>query len=356
MINLSENRNSIHELFWQKKNSRPLYGFTIGSYFPLQRYPTAKRLASGERILPEIVEPVKMIVDYEQLFLLSKEVKQDLVWTSDPLAAIPWIEAMLGCNIYGGDSSIWADSPAMEWEDILTLKIDRDNAWYRKFIDFVETLSEAGRGRWSAGQPILRGPCDLLSVLRGANQFPLDFYDAPEMVNLALLKLSTLFKQVIEAFWTAAGQESQPIIGFYDLLSPGKCLWFQEDATALLSPSLYRQCAKEADRILASAYPYWLVHLHPASLYLLNDFIELPNTGVIEINKDVGGPSIGEMLEHFKRVLNSDKRLMIWGDFTLDELECMITSLPPQGLCIHSVVENVSEARVLSDFLLKDSV
>ena len=73
---------------------------------------------------------------------------------------------------------------------------------------------------------------------------------------------------------------------------------------------------------------------------------------MIEINKDVDGPSIEDMLPVFKKVL-AKKRLLIWGEFTEEEIALMVKELPSRGLMLHLVAPDVESVQSQADMILR---
>jgi len=78
--------------------------------------------------------------------------------------------------------------------------------------------------------------------------------------------------------------------------------------------------------------------------------LQIDNLKLIEINKDIGGPTISEMLPQFKRVLES-KRLVIWGALDLTDLELIKKELSAKGLFLNIVTPSIGEARGILEFM-----
>jgi hypothetical protein len=143
-------------------------------------------------------------------------------------------------------------------------------------------------------------------------------------------------------------------MGFYHLWCPGPCIWFQEDLAALISPKFYRKYIFELNARICQGYDYTLCHLHPTAFFILDDLLQIDALQVIQINKDIGGPSIEEMLPQFTNVLQT-KRLVIWGDLDEAELEVILRELPYTGLYLHIVAETVARARQLREFIIQSA-
>jgi hypothetical protein len=140
-------------------------------------------------------------------------------------------------------------------------------------------------------------------------------------------------------------------MGFYHLWSPGKCVWFQEDLTALLSPGHYREFVKKQHEKICSSYDYTGIHMHSSSFHMLDDILSLEKLKVIEINKDVGGLTVDQMIPVFKKVQEKGKNLIIWGDLNSDEIDLIKNSLRMKGLHFNIMAKSVSEARELMEHI-----
>jgi hypothetical protein len=67
---------------------------------------------------------------------------------------------------------------------------------------------------------------------------------------------------------------------------------------------------------------------------------------VIQINKDIGGPTIPETMELFQKVVER-KNIIIWGELDEHDLECIRDQLPSRGVYIHLIAANVERANQL---------
>ncbi len=195
-------------------------------------------------------------------------------------------------------------------------------------------LSERGKGRFPVGQPIMRGPSDIVGAVIGQENLVYGFIDCPRETVRLLNEAADIFLYVI-------GEQRRHIdlfsggrsMGQYDLWCPADCLWFQDDLTALLSPVIYKQCVLAVHDRISKSQPYTLMHLHPVSFYIIDSLLSISELNAIEINKDVGGPTIEEMMPVFRKV-QQKKNLVVWGDFDENEISMLKRELKPEGLCI----------------------
>lgn len=353
---MNNNKKLRHIEFWSgEKMNRPLFGFSLGSYFPAKRYLGAEKLlVDGLHVTPEMIIVEDFLDDYERMYKETIDVEQDLTLVASPYTGIPWMEAILGCEIIGGQSSFIAEPMHLSWKRIEDITFDPDNLWVKKYMEFIEKLIILSKGRFPIGQPILRGVSDMMSCLRGHEQFAIDYILYPDESIALQNKLTKFYIQFIKYQQEWLNEFSGGTgFGFYSLWTPDKAIWFQEDACALLSPKLYAKYLRKANEEISRVYPFNLIHLHPASLFALDEILTIEELKVIQINKDVGGPTIEELIPYFIKVVKKGKRLLVWGDLSLDEVKLICRKVPMKGVCLHIVAEDTNIAINISIFINK---
>jgi len=137
----------------------------------------------------------------------------------------------------------------------------------------------------------------------------------------------------------------------YSLWSPGPIIRMQEDATAVLSPPLYRKFVQPVDRLLAAHFPNNFIHLHSTSMFLLEAFLEIEEIRCLQINNDVGGPPVKEMVPYFQMVQKARRPLLIRGSFNPEEMQLLMDSLEPRGLFLNIMVNTMQEVESLRPLL-----
>ena len=347
-------RIEMHRLFWERGSQPwPIAAFRIEPHqFTAFHYQPGETLLKTHKVItPDLLEVEAYLSDYERMFQDAEALGQDAFWTADPFTAIPWIEAILGCRVTATDSSFVSEPCMKSPEEMDRIKIDPDNPWLAKYLEFTDMLVEAGRGRFPVGQPILRGPSDVASALLGQTDMILALYDEPEIMKEFLLRTGTALARLTEI----QADRIPPFhggsaLGNYHVYCPGKGCWYQEDASALMSPELYRQFLREPERIICSGYDQTAIHLHPTSFFIVDDLLENDWLKAIEVNKDTGGPTIEETIPVFKKILTR-KSLIIQGIIDMDDLRCLQANLPPDGLFIQIVVPSRDEAGEMLDFI-----
>jgi DNA-binding FadR family transcriptional regulator len=341
-------RLALHRTFWvRKEQPRPLASFRVGDFFFARHFQAALPLLEpGKTVLPEMLTVSDFLPDYERMFREAEELAQDGFWTAEPYTGIPWMEAILGCPIRAGKESFtsqpWLASPEEALEKV---RFDPQNPWLAKYLEFSSALARQSRGRYPLGMPIMRGPTDLIGALLGQQQMVMALMDTdPQVMTRLIERVTQAFLDVI-----AAQRRLTPpfyggqALGFYHIWTPGKAIWFQDDLSSLLSPKLYRQFFLDSARMILAGQDYTAVHLHPNCFFILDELLTLENLKAVQVNKDVSGPGIQEMLPVLGKIMQT-RGLILWGDLTVEDLALVRKSLPCRGLALNVVAPTREEA------------
>lgn len=336
-------------------------GIWVGSYMPFQMYKKAvEKLSFWDQSLvtPEALNPKDFLVDIDRLFWEHEQTGDDLIWAATPLIGFPWMEAIVGCSIRACSDSFWAEPYIQTWEQINNISFSSKNKWFQKILEFKEVFIEHSRGRYpvATSPSPMRGPGDMMGASLGQERLCLELYDNPGMVK----KLASIYTDI----WIQVNKiqiKKTPkflngyVVAYYNIWTPDFCQYDQEDALDYFSPHFFEEVLLEQHRRIYNSFPYPLFHLHPHSLYCLPNLYKIESLRIIEINKDLYGPSISELLPTLKRV-QKHKPLLIWGDLARDEIRQLLSELSPRGLCIYPVVKTVEEGRTLLKKIRKGKI
>jgi hypothetical protein len=361
-----EFRLQLHQRFWQRKpQSQPPVSFRIGDFFFSRHFSAAlPLLKQGRRVEPEDIEPRDYLPDYEHMYSICRASGQTGFWTAEPFTGLPWLEAILGCSVFGSEEAFTSRpafnsvTKATQATSAVLQKISGsspqywlskeggiENPWLSLFLRFVALLVEASDGRFTVGQPITRGLSDLFGALMGQTGLVFALEDEPhasaELIKIIcsiFLEIMRLQRELVPPFHGGS------CLGFYHVWAPGPSVWFQDDLAALLSPALYSRFFLPAVRRICDAYAFTAVHLHPSSFFILDELLDIDGLNAVEINKDIGGPSLVKMIPVLREVALR-KCLILWGDITEEDLRILKAELEPRGLFLNIVAPDFDEAQ-----------
>jgi len=338
------------DAFWARQESdRPLLAGWVGSYEASQLYPVGLSRLPAKALEPADIDFELFREDYERLFADHKGTGADVPWAAFPLMVVPWLEAICGCPIQHRDGNIWAEPWLEDYDRLEEKGLRLDHAWLDRLVAFTRWLVDLSAGRFPVALSLLRGPMDVLAAMRGAQRLVFDFYDRPGPVARLLDRLATVWVQAVQAQLA----QIRPFAGGYSFSvqtlwarRPGG--WFQEDAIAYSSPRFYRRLSRDPEARLSQALPLTGIHLHSPALFTVDDLVEMPDLDVIEVNLDVVGLRIPEMIPRFQQIL-ARKRLFVWGALTAADLKLMRDQLPARGLALQLMGDTPEQVRTLLD-------
>ena len=340
-----------YQAFWNRSSvPRPLVGFSLAGWFPVQEFQACRAWRSLDHLTPEKIDPQAFLEDHLRLLREGEIVDDDLIRGACPgQVAIPWLPGIAGCKVRVFPDSILGEEQCLSLDQASRLALDRENPWFRKYVEFGLALVAAAEGRFPVSHSAELGPTDLHALVRGHSQSIMDLVDEPERAAETLFHLADFFCQVQQEFWT-----QMPLFhgGYFDaqysLWSPRPIMRLQEDATAVYSPALYRKFVQPVNRALASRFPCSFMHLHhvdvPAGCFQAE-------IQCFEINKDALGPSTAAMIPHYRKVQASGKPLLIRGSFGAGEVRLLLDSLDPRGLFLNIMVESLHAVESLRPLL-----
>lgn len=341
--------------FWAgNAQDRPLTCAYVGSHFFSTYYrANAPLLAKGRILKPEEIAVAQYMEDYERLYTEHERVDDDSFFTAEPCTGFPWLEGMLGAEVMGAEVSFIAHPRFASLEALEGLQLDTRSPWYEKYLEFCDALTRLSAGRFPVGQPILRGVSDVIGSLIGQAEMICELMDEPETMQTLFAAVADAQRKLIAAQY----EHIEPFlggysIGFYHLWTPGRAIWFQDDMSAMMSPRHHAEfLAAPAQKIMAG-YDYTLFHLHPASFFHLESILSLDALRAVQINKDVGGPSMADMLPQFERVLASGKRLVIgMSPMDKEDIDVVFDHLPHRGVALTVLAKSVEEANELLAYM-----
>jgi hypothetical protein len=339
-----------YQAFWDRSAvARPLVGFSLVGWFPVQEFQACRAWQGVDCVTPEMIRPQAFLDDHLRLLREGEILDDDLIRGACPgQVAIPWLPGIAGCRMRVFPDSILGEEQCLSLEQAASLKLDRDDPWFRKYVEFGLALVRAAEGRFPVGHSAEVGPTDLHALLRGHTRSIMDLVDEPERAAEILSNLGEFFYRVQQEFWNR-----MPLFhgGYFDaqysLWSPRPIMRLQEDATAVYSPSLYRKFVQPVERALAGRFPCSFMHLHSTSMFLLDAFLEIQEIQCFQVNKDALGPSTAAMIPHYRKVQKAGKPLLIRGSFDSEEVRLLLDSLNPRGLFLNIMVESIGRVELL---------
>ena len=156
---------------------RPLVGFSIKSWFPLQEFSASAAWQDSRVLTPGMVDP-EAFLDQERLLREGEVMGNDIL--KRPV--------LQGRALAGRHAGSRAAHPArhgpgrratLPWDELESVRLNPGNPWFVKYVDFVKALVRRSAGRYPVSHGALIGPSDILALLRGHTRSVLDLLEYP---------------------------------------------------------------------------------------------------------------------------------------------------------------------------------
>ena len=96
------------------------------------------------------------------------------------------------------------------------ISFDPENPWFLKYMEFIEKLVKLSDGRFPVGEPIMRGPSDMVGALLGQAEMVFAIVDDPGRMKRLFKKVAEIFMQVIARHYGEVKSFNGAKIGFPD--------------------------------------------------------------------------------------------------------------------------------------------
>ncbi|MDP6730754.1 MAG: hypothetical protein QF675_12290 [SAR324 cluster bacterium] len=191
----------------------------------------------------------------------------------------------------------------------------------------------------------------MLAAMRGAAQLPLDIIDYPDIIKRAADLCADVWIEVGKAQLELVPESDQGYMaGDHGLKTwaPEKVIWLQEDAMALLSPSIFEEFFLPLDRRIGREFSCLAFHLHGSGLWAVDQLVRVPEINVLELNLEAAACDETSIFEGWKKI-QAYKPLVIW--MLYDEnfwswIDRLLSELPPVGISIQPAARNAEEGRI----------
>jgi hypothetical protein len=347
-----------------EESDRPLVGIHVWERQYRRMYrETNRTIPENGPVRPQDIHTDLFLTDIERLLAMNERIGGDLFWPVVSYVYIPWMEAIIGCPVHAIENSFYANPCVESWGDFDADLDAAESPWLAKLLELHRALlREFGDDYPIASSSHLRGPVDMMAAALGQTRLPLEFYDNPDRVRTMCAAYSRVFGEVatLQNQLSAEARFGGFTVNGYGVWTPRPCQYLQDDGMAFLSPDIYRRFIVGDHRGIARSFDSIFYHVHPVSLFIVDELLTFENLRILEINREPEaiGPSVRELLPVFRRTQESGKALLV--NFTQgavgierfeEEVALLCDELPYRGLCLYVMADDEDDGMRRMDII-----
>lgn len=152
--------------------------------------------------------------------------------------------------------------PCVEDRSKFPLRYDPENRWLRLHMERLARLVRLAEGQYYVNIPDIIENADILSALRGAQDFCYDLIDFPDETEALIRELDGLYFRFYDAFYDLLADPSgASSYTMFQILGSGRTAKFQCDFSAVMSPGQFERFIKPSLEYQCARVDNSLYHL-----------------------------------------------------------------------------------------------
>ena len=328
-----------HSAFWKKEDSGGLFAVTaprdgaVPEYFPL---PDNKD------------DRIKWWTDPEQVIKRHRSWFDTTYFAGD---AFPVLIHNLGPAGHAGyfknakpryESSIWYE-PSLE--DYRDLAFDSDSFLYKKTLEMAKAYAEDANGEYMVSTPDIVSDSDVLSHLRGPENFLYDLTDRSEDVKAALKTVQGVWESTMRSCHdiTAANNRGGGTVGWLSTWAPGFHGQLQCDAGVMLSPEMFKEFICYELEAQSNFLEYSLYHLDgQQQVRHLPHILAIEKLDAIQWTNVAGQAPATAFLPELQQIQQAGKLLIL--DCSPHEVPVLLDNLKQENMYIRTWANSPADA------------
>ena len=262
------------------------------------------------------------------------------------------------CAAYGQQleyhpDTIWIRPSVTDWAAAPDWATAWDDSGWRGFKQsYARLCAGAHAGGYFVGLPPLLVPNDLLSVLRGVENFLLDLITEPERVLHAL----GIMQRNYVRMWNEADAIRDPSHGYgnwWPIWCPERLRIVQSDVSCMISPEMFETFILPELHALTEDVEHAFYHLDgPDAVHHLEMICRVPKIKAIQWVPGAGQPGHGFCwMDLYQKVQSLGK--IIWIHSPRRDLETYFQELDPRLLLVSTGAASVEDAQEVKRLLVE---
>lgn len=271
---------------------RPLLRVIARRNQPLERLEPIKSAQTPEELHLDAERLVKECRNYcrTHTFLAEAFPSVDINMGPGSLAVYLGVEP-----IFAWDTVWYKEIVKNGWKAFGSLKYDPDNYYWKKHLEIIKRAQKIAKGDFFINIPDLIENLDILSAMRGPQDFCFDLIDEPDMMKQYIKQVDELyFNYYNEMYDIVKGEDGCSSYTAFHIWGPGRTAKIQCDFSALMSPRQFRDFAQSSLRKQCQQLNSSVYHLDgPDAIKHLDALMEIEELNALQWTAGAGQPDGG---------------------------------------------------------------
>ncbi len=318
-----------YEAWWACEiRDRPLTSITF-------RKPREARLSVPEKVHASLREQwmdTTFVVERSEAELRNRVTYADALPVAYPNLGPEVFSAFYGCPLEFGETTSWSEPILDDWrpETLAQLQLDEDNVYYRKILELMDALIEAGRDTFIVGYTDLHPGGDAIAAFRDPQQLCLDMIDHRAEVKALCERVTDDFLRVYDLYHARLQAAEMPSTTWLKATCSGKYHVPSNDFSCMISdqmfeevflPEIIREC-QHMDRCI--------YHLDgPEALRYLDTLLAISEIHAIQWVPGAGRDDWRDWIDVYRRIQAAGKAFCLYPP--VEELDDLFEVLRPEG-------------------------
>ena len=242
--------------------------------------------------------------------------------------------AWFGADLKFGDRNYgtnWVVASVEDWEETLPLRLDPDNYWWRRMLDFCAALAEACEGKMLVSHLDLHSNMDLLSALREPARLCMDMMDMPATIDRAMHQVRALYQPIYDALYEAGAMGRCGTLGWVSAYHPVRTNTIQCDFAALIGPEHFQRFVLPVLEEEAAYLEHCVYHFDgPECLVHLDDICAVRGLDCIQWTTGARNPGFIDWLDLLKEI--QARGTSLWIPCDIESMKLFHRELKPDML------------------------
>ncbi len=248
----------------------------------------------------------------------------------------------------------WAEPCIEDWDQFLPFRLDPENYWWRRMLDFCRALADACRGKMIVAHLDLHSNMDTLLAMRSAERLCLDLIDRPEAIDRAMESVRALYPPIYEALYRAGRMDETGACGWVPAYFPGRTNTIQCDFAALIGPEQFRRWVRPALEEEAAFLGRCVYHYDgPDALVHFEEVCSIPGIHCIQWVPGSGQKPFIEWMDLLKAFQARGKS--VWVPCSVDSIKVFHRELDPAKVFYHCYAPSPQAGEEVLRWLVKNT-